>query len=96
MGDYEPIMRSLQHRDLQQETSVSIKFKNALEEKQIALRKKYPFVTFYIQPGDKIIQVSRIGVGVTIRQPPFCGFKTTEDSQAPNDQHYSGGAPHCI
>ena len=46
MADYEPIMRSLQHRDLQQETSASIKFKKALEEKQSALRKKYPFVTF--------------------------------------------------
>ncbi len=44
--DYEPIMRSLQHRDLQQETSASIKFKKALEEKQSAFKKKYPFVTF--------------------------------------------------
>jgi hypothetical protein len=44
--DYEPIMRSLQHRDLQQETSTSIKFKKALEEKQSVLRKKYPFVSF--------------------------------------------------
>jgi hypothetical protein len=44
IADYEPIMRSLQHRDLQQETSASIKFKKALEEKQSALMKKYPFV----------------------------------------------------
>ena len=46
MADYEPIMRSLQHRDLQQETSASIKFKKALEEKQSALKKKYPFIIF--------------------------------------------------
>lgn len=46
IADYEPVMRSLQHRDLQQETSASIKFKKALEEKQSALKKKYPFVSF--------------------------------------------------
>jgi hypothetical protein len=44
IADYEPIMRSLQHRDLQQETSASIKFKKALEDKQSALKKKYPFI----------------------------------------------------
>ena len=46
IADYEPIMRSLQHRDLQQETSASIKFKKVLEEKQGAFKKKYPFVVF--------------------------------------------------
>ena len=46
ISDYEPVMRSLQHRDLQQETTASIKFKQALDEKQSALRKKYPFITF--------------------------------------------------
>ena len=42
--DYEPIMKSLQHRDLQGETSASVKFKKALEEKQAALKLKYPFI----------------------------------------------------
>ena len=46
ISDYESIMRSLQHRDLQQETSASVKFKKALEEKQVAFKKKYSFVTF--------------------------------------------------
>lgn len=46
IADYEPIMRSLQHRDLQQETNATTKFKKALEEKQDALKRKYPFVAF--------------------------------------------------
>ncbi len=46
IADYEPIMRSLQHRDLQQGTSASLKFKKTLEERQGALKKKYPFVDF--------------------------------------------------
>jgi GSCFA family protein len=44
MADYEPILKSLQHRDLQEGTTASLKFKKQLEEKQAALKKKYPFV----------------------------------------------------
>ncbi len=42
--DYEPILKSLQHRNLQGNTSASLKFEKVLEEKQIALKIKYPFV----------------------------------------------------
>jgi len=44
MADYESILKSLQHRDLQEGTTTSLKFKKQLEEKQAALKKKYPFV----------------------------------------------------
>jgi hypothetical protein len=44
MADYEPILKSLQHQDLKGGTSASLKFKKQLEEKQAALKKKYPFL----------------------------------------------------
>ncbi|HEX7413177.1 MAG TPA: GSCFA domain-containing protein [Bacteroidia bacterium] len=44
MADYEPILKSLQHRDLQQDTNATLKFKKQLEEKQAALVQKYPFM----------------------------------------------------
>ena len=48
IADYEPIMKSLQHRDLQGDTGASLKFKKALEEKQIAFRQKYSFAKNFI------------------------------------------------
>jgi hypothetical protein len=44
MTDYEPILKSLRHRDLREGTTATLKFKKQLEEKQVALKKKYPFV----------------------------------------------------
>jgi hypothetical protein len=44
ISDYEPILKSLQHRDLRGETTASVKFKKQLEEKQKAFKEKYPFV----------------------------------------------------
>ncbi len=44
MTDYEPILKSLQHKDLQEGTIASLKFKKHLEEKQTELKNKYPFV----------------------------------------------------
>lgn len=44
MAEYEPIIKSLQHQDLQDGTIASLKFKKHLEEKQIELKKKYHFV----------------------------------------------------
>lgn len=44
MADYEPILKSLRHRDLQQDTNATLKFKKQLEEKQAALVQKYPFM----------------------------------------------------
>jgi hypothetical protein len=46
ISDYEPILKSLRHRDLQGETSASLKFKKQLEEKLNVLKQKYPFVNF--------------------------------------------------
>ncbi len=44
IADYEPILKSLQHRDLQGDTNSSLKFKKALEEKDISFKLKYPFI----------------------------------------------------
>lgn len=44
MADYEPILKSLQHRDLQEGTSASLKFKKQLEEKINTLKAKYSFL----------------------------------------------------
>jgi hypothetical protein len=44
ISDYEPILKSLQHRNLQGETSASLSFQKHLEEKQNALKEKYPFI----------------------------------------------------
>lgn len=42
--DYEPILKSLQHRDLQEGTTASLKFKKHLEEKINTLKAKYSFL----------------------------------------------------
>ena len=44
MQEYEPILKNLQHRDLQGETKASAKFKKQLEENINLLKAKYSFL----------------------------------------------------
>ena len=42
--EYEPILKGLQHRDMNEETKASVKFKKQLEEKVNLLKAKYSFL----------------------------------------------------